>query len=137
MFQPITTHQFPAQELLCCFQNSKWQYVQFYVVNVSGSAVLGLPSCETMKVVTLHCLMQSEPSKLKNIQTVKDIMSEYPDQFDSIGCFPNIEEPTQCINSHVTKRDVSLKMCLNPRALYKAFIRPLHANKKLGNLITS
>ena len=37
-----------------CNNSSIWTNTKFYVVDIPGPAVLGLPSCETLNVVTLH-----------------------------------------------------------------------------------
>jgi hypothetical protein len=151
----------------CQYRDSQWIDAKFFVVNVPGPAVLGLPSCEDLQVVTLHCAVGSP----KQINTTEDLVTAYPNQFDSIGEFrtvhkltidPNvppridpprripialkdkikseldkmveqdvirrIEEPTDWVSSltYVTKRDGSLRVCLDPRHLNKALLRPHH-----------
>jgi hypothetical protein len=151
----------------CKYNNSDWTKVRFYVVDVPGPAVLGLQTCELLKVVTLHCaISQNQP-----IRSVKDLIKLYPKQFDVIGNLPTecklkvdpnvpsrinaprktpialkgkikaeldkmveqevirrIEEPTDWVSSltYVTKRDGSIRVCLDPRHLNKALIRPQH-----------
>ena len=162
-------------DIYCCFENTPWQYVEFYVVDVPGHAILGLPTSEKMNIVTLHCTVKKE----SRISTVQDLVREYPDQFDKIGCFPNvhqlktdpnvqpridaprrvpialkekikceldkmvsqdvirpIEEPTEWVSSltYVTKKDGSLRVCLDPRALNKALIRPAYQNQTVEEI---
>ena len=84
--------------ILCKFQESCWRNTDFYIVDVKGPAVLGLTSSEQLKVVTLHCAIEeksnsrnSKPDQKSCIQplnSVSDLMSLYPKQFDRIGCFP-------------------------------------------------
>jgi hypothetical protein len=57
-------------DLMCCFENSGWQNISFYVVDVPSYAILGLPSCESMHVVTLHCAVQKESPKVIERVTV-------------------------------------------------------------------
>ncbi|CAE1292604.1 unnamed protein product [Acanthosepion pharaonis] len=152
----------------CKYKNSPWMDTQFYVVDVPGAAILGLPTSVSLKVVTMNCAIsvQQQP-----INSVADLMRLYPDRFDRIGEFrrthklavnPNvpchidpprrtpiamrekikaeldkmesqgvirrIEEPTNWVSSltYVTKRDNTIRVCLDPRALNKALIRPYH-----------
>ena len=45
----------------CKFGNSDFQSTPFYVVEVTGPAVLGLLTCKALKVVTLHCAVNTNP----------------------------------------------------------------------------
>ena len=153
----------------CCYKDSIWISAPFYVVDVPGPAILGLPSCEQLNVVTLHCAVTS--TKAETINSVNDLVQKYPNQFDSIGEFPTthklivdpnipchidpprrvpialkdtikleldkmvdqkvirpITEPTEWVSSltYVTKQDGSLRVCLDPRRLNQALLRPYH-----------
>ena len=46
----------------CSYSNSAWNDTQFYIVDVTGPAVIGLQSCETLKLVTLHCAIKTHSS---------------------------------------------------------------------------
>ncbi|KAK7108980.1 hypothetical protein V1264_013102 [Littorina saxatilis] len=70
----------------CKFRNSSWKEAQFHIVDVTGPAVMGLPTCEQLKVVTLHCSIDTERSE--PISSTKDLMRRYPQQFDRIGDLP-------------------------------------------------
>ena len=157
----------------CNYKNSKWLNTEFFVVDVTGPAVLGLPSCEQLNIVTLHCEInankpQTQSFHPKNIGELKEL---YPDRFDRIGEFkntyklitdPNVpphinaprktpislkdkikheldqmeeqhvirkfDEPTSWVSSltYVTKKDGSIRVCLDPRHLNQALIRPQH-----------
>ncbi|CAE1232164.1 unnamed protein product [Acanthosepion pharaonis] len=50
------------------------------------------------------------------------------DKMESQGVIRRIEEPTNWVSSltYVTKRDNTIRVCLDPRALNKALIRPYH-----------
>lgn len=162
--------------LRCKAKNSTWQTVKFYVVHVTGPAIIGLTSCVQMNVVSLNCAIEQSRKVISNVQ---DLLKYYPEMFDKIGKFPNtqslqldpnvpshidaprrtpialrekikneletmvtqdvirkIEEPTEWVNSltYVTKSDGSLRICLDPRHLNKALIRPVHKMKTLEEL---
>ena len=85
------TWSFPSK-----FQQSMWEDTEFHIVNVQGPAVIGLPSSECLKIVTLHCSITTDPdqgttNKLVPTTSIQDLMRTYPDQFDRIGSLP--EEP--------------------------------------------
>ena len=75
------------------FQQSRWENTKLHIVDVQGPAVIGLPSSESLKIVTLHCSIKAKPdqgttTKLAPITSVQDFMRAYPDQFDKIGSRP-------------------------------------------------
>ncbi|XP_064642786.1 uncharacterized protein LOC135497049 [Lineus longissimus] len=80
----------------CRYKDQPFQDVTFYVVDVPGPAVLGLPSCRSMKLVTIHCDAQTistpETKQAKPIKSVADLMRAYPNQFDTIG---NLGKPVK------------------------------------------
>ena len=164
-----------------CNYSSIWTNTKFYVVDVPGPAVLGLPSCETLNVVTLHCSISRDPpaNNPPKLNNINDLINEYPNQFDHIGEFPTvhklvtdpnvpphinpprktpialkdqiteeinkieeqgiikrIEQPTEWVNSltYVTKRDGSIRVCLDPGHLNKALVRPQHRTPTLAEL---
>jgi len=67
----------------CQYKESDWYNTTFYIVDVKGPAVLGLPSLEQLKLVTLHCEI-----KKRQINTIEELIQEYPDRFDKIGSMP-------------------------------------------------
>ena len=158
------------------FGDGRWVETLFYVVNVPGPAVLGLPSCEELKVVTLHCSLDITSKPINNIG---DLMSLFPDQFDKIGCFPmeqklvvnksvqptidrprrvpiaikskikaeldsmekngvirRIEKPTDWVSSltYTTKKNGSIRLCLDPRSLNRALKRPHHQSPTVDEI---
>lgn len=77
---------------------SEYQSHKFYVVDVKGPALLGLPSCNRLKVVKINVdNLTTEPSKTPStthhtmikrpITSVHDLQAAYPSQFDTIGKF--------------------------------------------------
>jgi hypothetical protein len=74
---------------------------KFYVVDIQGPAVVGLPSSEKLKLVTLHCAINKhkqtaptpEEAKLTETPKIKstaDLIRLYPDQFDKIGSLTGV-----------------------------------------------
>ncbi|KAL5017321.1 hypothetical protein ScPMuIL_006910 [Solemya velum] len=74
----------------CRFENSTWTETTFYIVDVSGPAIAGLPTCEELNIVTMHCAIQHVrvPAPPVNITGNEDLKNRYPDRFEGIGCFP-------------------------------------------------
>ena len=83
------------------YSNSAWNDTQFYIVDVTDPAVIGLQSCEKLFLVTLHCTINAQSSaeyasvttqptitSTSAINSVDDLTRMYPQQFDQIGCFP-------------------------------------------------
>ena len=85
----------------CSYSNSAWNDTQFYIVDVTGPAVIGPQSCETLKLMTFHCTIKTHSSaedayvtcqptimSTSAINSVDDLTRIYPQQFDRNGCFP-------------------------------------------------
>ena len=75
-----------------------FQTAKFYVVDVQGPACIGLVLSQKLGLITLHCsVMQDEPQKSyeRNTSTkpmlnnTKELIAEYPEQFDKVGNFPD------------------------------------------------
>jgi len=68
---------------------------EFHVVEVGGPALLGLPTCRALKLVSLHYAVTTpltpptqEAKHSGNQQEKKKILEEYADCFKGVGCFP-------------------------------------------------
>lgn len=76
----------------CNYNQSNWHNSTFYIVDVQGPAVLGLPSLEQLKLITLHCTVSkintNITSTVSPINAIKDLIQIYPDRFDRIGSMP-------------------------------------------------
>ena len=61
----------------------------FYVSDVAGSAICGLPTCCQFNLVELHCAVSTRSSKapLPAVKDKGDPHALYPDGFDGIGKF--------------------------------------------------
>lgn len=102
----------------CQYKDSRWVSAKFYVVDVPGPAVVGLPTSELLNLVTLHVdtVKQKADNSKENRQQTKqritncnDLIQAYPNQFDHIGNFkgtaklilkpdaePFIDPPRKC-----------------------------------------
>ncbi len=171
-------------DMPCQFRSSGWKVATFYVVDVPGPAVVGLPTSRELNLVTINTdaigITKGMPAKsiLKPKTTLKgklhsidDLRREYPNQFDQIGNFPGeaklllkddaepfIDAPRKCsihlkdklraelqslveqgvirkVEEHTdwcsslafsTKKDGSLRICLDPQRLNKSLRRCPH-----------
>ena len=147
------------------------------MVDVTGPAVIGLPTCEQLNIVTIN-VDQISPS-VPTISSIDDLTHQYPKQFDTIGNFkgtaklklkddaiPFIDAPRKCpihikdelkaeldkmerqevirkVDEHTdwvsslaytTKRDGSLRICLDPQKLNNALRRCPHKIPTLEEL---
>lgn len=99
-------------DILCQHKNQSWRPAKFFVVDVEGPPILGLPTSEELGIVSIHidnvCKSVS-PKQETNIQSVSQLKNMYPEQFDKIGNFkgpvklhlkedaePFIDAPRKC-----------------------------------------
>ena len=81
--------QFGTVTILCKHDCALWQQEEFYVIDVDGPAILGLPACRRLHLVTLHCPIKAlERPAYTPISDVAMLKGMYPDRFDGIGQFP-------------------------------------------------
>ena len=94
----------------CKYGRGDWVRTTFYVVDVPGPVVLGLPMCEALNLVTINCHVETilaQPSR--RVDSLQDLKKSYPCQFDQIGRFkdpakillkpdaePYIDRPRKC-----------------------------------------
>ena len=98
-------------DIKCQRKSSGWKTTKFYVVNVPGPAVVGLPTSEILYLVTINVdgvvtkpnekiAMHARETHLKpilkktgtvqkqtSITSIEDLKQEYPEQFDKLGNF--------------------------------------------------
>ena len=72
----------------CSFGDKETDAV-FYVADVEGPAICGLPTCCQLQLVELHCAISTGSSKTSSpvIKDKGDLQILYPDRFDGIGKF--------------------------------------------------
>ena len=76
-------------ELQCRYKEGEWLKESFYVADTPGPIILGLPSCKALHLVSLHCAVQTTSKSAKpTVQSTKNLLDTYPEQFDRIGHFP-------------------------------------------------
>ena len=79
---------------------------KFYVVDVPSAPVVGLPTCEKIGLVTIHC---DDLRPKPDVTTVEGLKQAYPGQFDTLidfrgvakrhlkqDCEPFIDPPRKC-----------------------------------------
>jgi hypothetical protein len=87
-------------KIMCGYKESEWTKEEFFIVASEGPAIIGLPTSMALQLVTLHCddtlgdtstciqtveKLNTYPSQ---VTSVKELVQQYPDQFDQIGQFP-------------------------------------------------
>ena len=77
----------------CKRRESAWTQAVFYVVDVPGPAIVGLPTSKLLRLVTINVdgVNQDVP---ETITSVQDLKRRYPKQFDTIG---NFEGPAKLL----------------------------------------
>lgn len=88
---------FGTISILCKYKNTRWDSTIFYVVDVPGPAILGLPTSEKFKIVTIHIDSMKVTATSQQITNIQQLKEEYPVQFDTIGNFQG------AATLHVTK----------------------------------
>ena len=74
---------------------TSYQDTKFYLVDVTGPAVIGLPSCKKLEIVQLNLDVINNPAKATPQQQIKgiaDLKSRFPHCFDDIRCFVGEEK---------------------------------------------
>ena len=107
---------------MCRYRQSDWHRERFFVVDVPGPAIAGLPSSKALHLVTIHT--NSQGPKLTDasgpiaapgghhttqVRDIQDLKDRYPNQFDTLGDFktparlhlkpdaqPQIDPPQKC-----------------------------------------
>ena len=130
--------------------NSKIQSVLFYVVDLTGPAVIGLPTCERLNIVTINVdhISPSVPTISKDDAVpfidaprkcplhIKDELKAEIDKMEGQQVIRKVDEHTDWVSSlaYTTKRDGSLRICLDPQKLNKALRRCPHKIPTLEEL---
>ena len=84
-----------------CAYKGEWRLMKFFIVTSNGPTILGLSSLQDLRLVTLNCSIQRTkcapvnhetntpvtPSENTPINSTKDLIEAYLDEFDWIGNF--------------------------------------------------
>ena len=98
----------------------------FHVVNTTGPTILGLPTCRDMKLVTLnYSFTTSTMGPLGNTSAKKELLCQYKDCFEGIGCFKG--------EFHITLDPEVPPVIHPPRRVPEALREPL--KKELESLV--
>ena len=82
-YNDVRMVQFGTMSLLCTHRDMKCD-AEFYLADTPGPAIMGLPSCRALRLVTMHCEISTNDSP---ITTKEDLRKIYPDRFEGIGNF--------------------------------------------------
>ena len=72
-------------DINCSYDGREWRNTILFVVDVSEAAILCLSTCQALHVVTLHCELSNKAPQPHKINNSRDLMHQYPQQFDRIG----------------------------------------------------
>ena len=75
-------------DLHCKYRDTDWAERKFYIVDVPGPAVCGLPMAEALGLVTIHCSVEMPTCKVTVVKSLEDLKRIYGNQFDRIGNLP-------------------------------------------------
>ena len=167
--------------LACRSGQSKWVNAIFYVLDAPCPVILGLATCEALKMVTINYKVETvmAATEKRSISSVKYLHKLYPGQFYTVGKFdepakiiikpdaePHIDRPRKCninlkpkieeeltkmvdmgiirkVKEHTdwcssivysTKKDGSLRICLDPKRLNEAIKRCPHKTPTLEEI---
>ena len=85
---------------------------KFYVVDVPSAPIVGLPTCEKIGLVTIHC---DDLRPKPDVTTVEGLKQAYPGQFDTLGDFTGVaklylkQDCEPFIDPHVSSPSISRK----------------------------
>ncbi|XP_060786498.1 dynein axonemal heavy chain 7-like [Neoarius graeffei] len=95
-----SSHEIPCLGTInipCQYKESKWVNAKFYIVDVPGPAIVGLPTSELLNLVNVHVdtikgkmndnQKNAKQANQPNIVTCANLKRAYPNQFDKIGNF--------------------------------------------------
>jgi transposase InsO family protein len=87
-YNQTTIKQLGLMHIPCQYADSAWYDLGFYIADVKGPAILGLPSSRQLKLVTFHCEIGLHLAPQPSVNSVQDLLSQHPEQFDRVGHFP-------------------------------------------------
>ena len=94
------------------FGKKPFTKAKFYVVDVTSAPIVGLPTCEKIGLVTIHC---DDLRPTPDVTTVEGLKQAYPGQFDTLGDFRGVaklhlkQDCEPFITPHVSAPSISRK----------------------------
>ena len=78
-----TLTAYPGEEIKCLGSitlgcksgSSSWVNAVFYIMDVPGPVILGLPTCEALNLVTINCQLESMVTTPVKVTSVQDLMN--------------------------------------------------------------
>ena len=87
-YNGTTIKQLGVITLSCKHKDTEWHSSDFFVTESEGPAILGLPSSRQLRLVTIHCMVQTATTPATQpIHDAMDLKRLYPDRFSRIGDF--------------------------------------------------
>ena len=107
-YNGTTIKQLGVVTLSCKHKDTEWHSSDFFVTESEGPAILGLPSSRQLRLVTIHCMVQTATSPTAQpIHNAMDLKRLYPDRFKGIGDFEG--------ELHITLREDAQPVVQPPR----------------------
>ena len=82
--------QYGTITMPCSYKNRHHEET-FYVADAAGPVIFGLQTCERLGLVTVYCAISNKPDN-PVISSVKHLQDMYPDRFDGLGKFPDVQK---------------------------------------------
>ena len=105
MLEPVTNVRLTAYngatiqclgkiDMYCSYNGETWTKATFYVVDVPGPAVVGMPTSKRLHLVTIHVdsvtgvdTHETKSTAQPVIHDINDLTCAYPQRFDTVGNF--------------------------------------------------
>ena len=123
--------QHGSVSLQCCFKNSGWHTLEFYIAESDGFAILGLTSSKRLDIVTLRCddigidvATASAAQHTDDFEDIAGLKSMFPRSFDTLG---NFKQPYKLVP------DMTVPPVVHPNHKY-AIQRKLAIKQELSKM---
>lgn len=71
-YKKIEIPHYDTVVIPCQFKDFEYKLIIFYVADVGGAAIAGLPTCELLEIITVNCAIQEQARKSDKINSAKD-----------------------------------------------------------------
>ena len=140
-----------SASLQCCFKDSGWHTLEFYIAESDGSAILHPISSKRLDVVTLWCddigtdvATASTVQLTDDFEDIAGLKSMFPRSFDTLGDFkqpyklvPNTTVPPVVHGKYVIQRKPAIKQELSKMeviGMIAKIMEPTFTEKRGGGL---